>query len=358
MRIGIDTRLRNGPRGGIQRYLGNLAAELPGAAAEHELVFYGGPRPEGSAAGVTWRPAGLGAHLHVPGDLDLFHATNYFPPLLDRRPTVVTVHDLAIRRFPHLHPWQRRLRHRLLPAICRRAARIIAVSESTRTDLVRLLGLDPGAIDVIPLAVAGHFRPTPGRDAARAVRARYGLPEEFVLFAGSIQPRKNLPALIDAVAALPGALRLPLVIAGAVGDAERARLEQRARARGLRPGHELVLPGWVSEQDLPSLYGLARVFVYPSLWEGFGLPPLEAMACGTPVVVPRHSSLEELYADCSVQYEPDRETGLVAALASLLEDPERRAELVERGLKQARRRSWEQVAQDTLRSYARALGAG
>lgn len=368
MRIGIDVAPLAVRGGGIPRYVEELVRTLPECDGDEEFVLCGavdrarapapGPRLSWDRAGFPmerWvkqlRPAGAGR-------LDLFHGTNYLPPILARTPTVLTVHDLSVQLMPESHGWKRRLRHRLLPAMCRRAARLIADSFNTKRDLVRLFGIPEERIDVVYLAAGDEFRPVQDAAERERVRRRYRLPSRFVLFVGSLDPRKNLAALIAAQAKLRReGCPLPLVLGGTGPRAHVHALLALARERGLVPGRDLLLPGHVEDADLPALYGLCELFVYTSRYEGFGLPPLEAMACGAPVLIPDNSAFHELYRDTPMLFDLSAPDGLYEAMRMALECPARRKELVEQGQKRAGARSWRSVARDTLACYRRALAA-
>jgi glycosyltransferase involved in cell wall biosynthesis len=363
MRIAMDARPLASGHGGIRRYVECLARALARVAPAHEVVPCGvsraaaarldpalHARPE-RVPGARWLD-----HLWLasaPGPFDLYHGTNYVAPWWSAAPVVLTVHDLTVRLFPDTHPWRRRAMHALLPARCRRAARVIADSGATRDDLVRLCGVAPAHVDVVPLA-ADHLGPPPDDAARAAVRRRHGLPERFTLFLGALEERKNLPALLTAFASLrEEGVAHALVLAGGGAPSYVAGLRDAGRRLGLREGHEFWLPGPIDDADLPALYASCDAFVYPSLYEGFGLPPLEAMACGAPVVAARGSSLEELFAGAALLVDPHDPAALRSALARLLGDPALRDDLAARGRARAAARGWDDVARDTLAVYER-----
>ncbi len=188
------------------------------------------------------------------------------------------------------------------------------------------------------------------------MRERYGLPDRFLLYVGSVEPRKNLPSVLDAVAALKDAgRRESLVIAGRGEPKYLAHIRQVLRQNGLEEGRDVHLIGPVAEGDLAALYSLCALFVYPSLYEGFGLPPLEAMACGAPVLLAKNSSLTELFETSSAFVDLDRSDGLLRAIEQLLDSADLRAQLVEKGLKRAQSRTWDDIAVETLDVYRRAV---
>jgi glycosyltransferase involved in cell wall biosynthesis len=367
VRIGLDASPLTVVSGGIARYTGKLIDGLSRVDAQNQYVLYGAPRhthPDTLPPGVAldpihfpWKPWVDSLHLlGARRRIDLFHGTNYYAPLLTRIPTVLTVHDLTVELMPETHPPARRRWHRVLPILCRRARRIIADSHHTKNDLMRVLRVPEDKIDVIHLAAGRELAPIENERELERVRARYGLPERFMLHLGVLEPRKNVEALIRSLAALRrNGLDERLVLAGPGGDAYVETLKALARELGLEPGRDVVLPGYIQESDLAALYSASRLFVFPSFYEGFGLPPLEAMACGVPVVLAANSSLGELYTENCVMVEDTGIDTLSAAIQRALQDDALRAELAQRGQKLARSRSWDRVAEETLAVYERAL---
>jgi glycosyltransferase involved in cell wall biosynthesis len=370
MRIAIDARLWGEPRSGIGRYTRALVEALLVAAPGDEWVLYTDrlpvPQtvlPAGPAVRcLPWPQRLLWTLWALPRDLrarpvDVFHGVTGFElPPRGRIGLVTTVHDLIPLRFPHLVPWRHRLAVRaLLGGAVRRAAAVIAVSETTRTELLARYRLSPGRVRVIPEAAGPAFVPPPAGVRA-AVRARYALPGRYVLFVGLLEPKKNLRALLAAVARLRATGQLgdtTLVVAGATGWGSEPPADA-ARRLGLDGTVRFLGP--VAEADLPGLYAEAEVFVFPSLWEGFGLPVLEAMATGTPVLASRRGALPEVTGEAALLVEP--EAGPLAdALATLLGDGALRARLREAGLARAAAFSWARTAAETLAVY-RAAGEG
>jgi glycosyltransferase involved in cell wall biosynthesis len=252
-------------------------------------------------------------------------------------PAVITVHDLAIYSHPEWFPSGQAFATRVVvPRSIRRSDAIIAVSASTSADLREMFGVDPERVAVIPEAASSRYRPL-SRDDLEAERLRLRLPERFILFVGTIEPRKNLETLLEAWALLSG--RPPLVVAGAWGW----RYE-RVRERLERLGDGVKLLGAVEPAVLPALYNLATCLAHPAWYEGFGLTPLEAMACGTPVVCSDTSSLPEVVGDAALLVPPDHVEGWRRHLERLLGDGELRVELRRKGLLQAARFSWDRTA--------------
>jgi len=269
-------------------------------------------------------------------------------------PTVLTVHDLIFHLFPEHHKplnyWYLNL---ALPLYCRRATAIIAVSEATRRDLVRCWGLDPARITVVHEAADPRFRPAPP-EAIAEVRRRYGLPPRFLVTVGVIEPRKNLTRLLDALAILRRADDVHLVIVGGKGWLTTEffrKLESFAHRQAV------TLTGYVPDEDLPAVYSAAMLCVQPSLYEGFGLPLLEAMVCGVPVVCSRASSFPEIGGDAARYFEPTNAEDIAEAIRSVWRDEALRVEMQARGLAQAARFSWARAARETMAVYKRVLSA-
>jgi glycosyltransferase involved in cell wall biosynthesis len=289
------------------------------------------------------------------GDCDVYHATDHLlPPLAV--PSVFTVHDLAFLVEPRTHlPTNRLYLAAMMPRYVRAATAVIADSEATRRDLLRYYRLPPERVRVVHLGVEPQFRPLDAAAARAQVMQRHGLVAPYVLFVGTLEPRKNVRALLAAFACLVqarsdanGSSPLQLVIAGAPGwwydD-----LFRWVRARGLDSLVHFL--GRVADADLPALYSACAAFAYPSLYEGFGLPPLEALACGAPVVCSDRSSLPEVVGDAALQVDPTRPAALAAALRRVLDDESLRQSLRARGLARAAGFTWERTAAGTLAVY-------
>ena len=284
--------------------------------------------------------------------VDLVHSLASTAPLWGPFRRVVTVHDLIYARFPDAHPGLRDKGMRLLvPAAARRSRRVIADSESTRADLVELLGIPGERIDVVPLGFGTVQREQPAPPAQ--VRERFALGDRKLLLSLSAKrPHKNLAALIDALALIPAERRPVLVVPGYPTWYEQ-ELEERTRAAGVQD--DVRMPGWVSGSELEGLWGVAAAFVFPSLYEGFGLPVLEAMARGVPVACSNASSLPEVAGDAALLFDPHDVRAIAAAVERLLEDPAEAERLRARGRERVRRFTWERSARLTLESYGRAL---
>ena len=284
----------------------------------------------------------------------IFHGPNYFlPHYADKG--VVTIHDMSVLRHPEWHPTERVRQHeKLLQSSLERSQRLIAVSESTRDEIVALLGYPAENIDVTPLATGPAYRPREANDTEMLMR-RIGLRHAgFTLCVATLEPRKNIANLIHAYARLPAGLRLnyPLVLAGSRGwnSQEIYDLIEKYSKQGW-----LRYLGYISEAELPVLYSAARILAYPSWYEGFGLPVLEAMASGVPVVASDRTSLPELTHGHALHVPPGDTHALESAIGRALEDNSWRQEVIVNALNTAATYSWDNCIQSTLSTY-RKLG--
>jgi glycosyltransferase involved in cell wall biosynthesis len=286
---------------------------------------------------------------------DVAHFTNGMMPIGSPVSTIVTVHDMSLRLYPRCHPVRRLLLNRpLMQVAIRHAASIVTVSESARRDLLRLHGIAADRVSVVHEAASPAFRPITGRARLDEVRSKYGLPERFVLYVGTIEPRKNLPRLMDAFAqARRRGVPHHLVCVGPYGWSSRD-LAGRIDRLGIKPAVHFT--GYASVDDLPAIYNLGEFFVFPSLYEGFGLPVVEAMASGLPVITSNTSSLAEVAADAALTVDPASTDAIADAIVSAATDESLRADLARRGLRRARAFSWTQTAKEMLAVYHRAAG--
>ena len=401
MRVGIDYTAAAWQGAGIGRYTRELVRAIVALddAFEYRLFYAAGgidrsstylaelqalcdAHPSVRAVPIPIAPrrlTQLWQRLRVPlpvevftGPLDLLHAPDFVPPPTRAR-ALVTIHDLSFMVHPECAaPGMARYLNRAVPRGVRRADLLLADSQATRQDLIRLLGVDPARVVVIYPGVAPQFRPLPP-EQTEPVRRKFALPERFLLFVGTLEPRKNLVRLLEAFvrAIEPGAenseqyVRQPtahttqrllrelhLVIAGRRGwlyeeifaAIERLRLNERVR-----------LLDFVNDNDLPALYNLAWAFVYPSIYEGFGIPPLEALACGTPVLTADNSSLPEVVGDAALLVRAEEVASIAAGVTQIVCDEPLRARLRAAGPERARAFSWERAAQQVLACYRRLI---
>jgi glycosyltransferase involved in cell wall biosynthesis len=281
---------------------------------------------------------------------NICHYPNSIGPLLSPCRYVVTIHDMTLSIMPQYHRWRSRLLYRpLIPLVARRAERIITVSEHARADIIRLLRVPSDRVVVIPEAAAPIFHSAPPEEQAR-VRERYQLNGPYLLYVGTLEPRKNLVRLIHAWHQLwrRGAIPHQLVLVGGRGWQDAAIYRT---IKLLDCGDALRLVGYVPTADLPALYSAADAFAFPSLAEGFGLPVIEAMACGTPVLVSTAQALQELAGDAALAVDPHDQQAMAAALERLLTDPALRDDLRARGAQRAAAYSWAAAARRTLAVY-------
>jgi glycosyltransferase involved in cell wall biosynthesis len=367
MRIGFDARFIRDGFPGIGRYCHNLARALAELAADATFVVLYAPdapnrryRIEALVQpNVTLVPTeipirSVAEQVYLPRlaralSLDIYHAPYYITPYRMPCPQVLTVYDVISRR----HPGSLSLTTRLIFAATTRLAlhaadALLAISRSARRDLIDLYHVEPDRISVTPLAADPHFGPA-NADRVEAVKRRLGLPERYALCVGVDKPHKNWSRLVAAWSDLPAAVRAgyELVFAGRP-DPRYAATRQLVAALGL---DDVRFVGDVAEDDLPALYTGAALFVFPSLYEGFGLPILEAMACGTPVACSNTSSLPEVAGDAAAYFDPTDVADMAATLAHVLSDSAHRQALAELALTRAAQFSWSDTARATLAVY-------
>ncbi len=337
----LASRFLNRPSGGAP------AARPAGGAGLKALArrVVGGAAREGHAA--YFRAA---ARL---GRFDLYHEPN-FVPFPCHLPTVVTVFDLSVLLFPQWHPAKRVKAHESLYARdLARAAHVIVGTEAVRREAQTHLGLPPDRVSAMLCGVGPQFRPQPA-EAVAAVRAKHGLPPRYTLYVGTIEPRKNVGVLLRAYCDLPSDLRAacPLVLAGGWGwkaDAERALFDSEAKDKGVRH------IGYVPDADLPALYTGANALLYPSFYEGFGMPPVEAMACGTPAVTSRADAVLEAVGRAALTLDSDDLEGWRDALGRIAADPACLDEYRRRGPAHAATFTWERCAEVVYSAYRKVL---
>jgi glycosyltransferase involved in cell wall biosynthesis len=370
VRIGIDGRYLQDHFPGIGRYTYNLVRHLSTLAVEDRLIVLIDPRARNTrydlermrAPNVTLVPAPVGVfsaqqQWHLPRlarvqRLDLYHSPHYMLPYALPCPSVVTIHDLIPYLYPDSlpNPMLRWPYAALVRAALWRASAILVDAEATRRDLLRI-GAREAKIAVVPLAVDSTFGPRPASEIA-AVLERYAIQPPYVLYVGINKPHKNLVRLIRAWAALPADVRRghTLVLAGP----QDARYPQaRACVAELGLQAEVCFAGAVANEHLPALYSGALAFVFPSVYEGFGLPVLEAMACGAPVACSDRSSLPEIAADAALTFDPWRVEAIRDALQQLMTQPALRERLSMAGRARAQAFAWQETAARTLDVYRR-----
>ncbi len=374
--IGLNAQLLNlsaSYRGaGIHHYIHQLLLALPQVASQHRYEVYLNERrmsapqtamrmhytrwPARKApVRIAWEQAVL--PIAAARDrLDLLHAMAFARPLAAPCPVVLTIYDMSFERIPERFPrFQRQYLRAITRYSARHAARIIAISKSSKDDVVRFCGVPAERVRVVYCGADGNFRPY-SRERVEEFRADKGLPAHFILYLGTLEPRKNVARLVRAYAALRrnGRDKPKLVIAGAKGwgyDDVFAAVEQGDAQS------DVIFAGYVPQAELPLWYNAADLFVFPSLYEGFGLPVLEAMACGTPAITSNVSSLPEVAGDAALTIAPEDSGALSDTIQRALHDPDLRAQMRERGLRQAARFNWTEAARQTAQVYAEVLHA-
>jgi glycosyltransferase involved in cell wall biosynthesis len=302
-----------------------------------------------------WWSIGLPRYLSR-NSIELFHGTNFEVPLwlTQKLPTVLTIHDLSLLLHADTHRARlaRRAR-RMLPLMTRAATMIITPTENVKSELCEHLRISPDKVVAIPEAARRVFRPML-LDQAEAIRNRLGIGDDFLLFVGTIEPRKDLSTLVRAFEEITRAREsgLQLIIAGQQGWLVDDLLKQIDNS----PAAERIkLTGYLSDEALRALYSTCRIFIYPSAYEGFGLPPLEAMACGAPVIATRIASIIEVCRDAALMIEPGSVAALTKAISDLLDDEDVRRQLSSAGLRRAAEFSWQRTAQLTRAVYDEAI---
>lgn len=367
MRIGMEVSPLIWERTGIQNYILGLLGGMAAVAEGHEFVLYTN-RPLPFDPGLPpsfrisvvdrpsprfqlWFQTTLPRRMQRDG-LDLFHGTFYRLPILLPVPGVLTVHDLSGLLKPELHTRKTHFVNRMYPLFVRKAAAIIAVSGATASELEKRFPGTAGKTVVVHEAADPRLAPVTDPVELRRVRGKYALPERFILFLGTLEPRKNLTGLLDAFARIAPGIPHDLVIAGALGW-KTAAMEAKLSDSDLRD--RILLTGRIPDEDVPALLSLCELFVYPSLYEGFGLPVLEAMACGAPVVTSSVSSMPEVAGDAALLADPRSPEDLARAIGALARDGELRRRLSGRSRDRAAQFSWIRAAEETLSVYRIAL---
>jgi glycosyltransferase involved in cell wall biosynthesis len=372
-RIGFDARKLKDF--GIGSYISNLLeaiARRPEAAAYRFRVYVRGTERDAVPAlpgnfeivqddspGYSISELTRFAWRLLRDRLDLFHATHYVIPPLARARAVVTIHDIIHVLYPQFLPNRLALLYArvMMRRALRRADRIITVSYNSKRDLVDYFGIAPARIDVVYNGVASRFQPNLPREERDRVTAKYGLPRPYLLFLGGEKPHKNVRNVIRAFAEARRERALPhaLVLAGPMPK-NRSRVE--ALIAALDVDSRVFRTGVIPEEDLPGLFAGADAFLYPTLYEGFGLPVVEAMACGVPVLTSSTSALQEIAGGYSYLVDPMDVEAIARGIVDLATDPRRRAEFAELGKRRARDFSWDRAAEQTLKIYADALARG
>jgi glycosyltransferase involved in cell wall biosynthesis len=377
MRIGINATLLSKQRLGVASYIFSLVRGLSRIDKANEYFVFTTPDgrselslnagnfqtiiPEhdisSSLSRILWEQTGL-INETKRLKLDILHNPDHALPVFSTNSrTIMTVHDLAFLKFPKTFSIGKRIYKQLITkTTIKKADSIIAVSNSTRDDLIELFDIPRNRIHVIYEGIDGSCKPVTDRSFISKVNNKYGLAKDFILFVGAIEPRKNIPMLLKAFQRLRSekGFALDLVIAGGKGWLSQSVFDT---ARNLGIEDSVKFLGYVQKDELAVLYSIARVFAYPSLYEGFGFPPLEAMSCGAPVIVSNVSSLPEVVGDAALKIDPRDEGGLADAILKITTDDKLRAGLIKKGFERVKFFSWEKCARETLKVYEGVLRA-
>lgn len=363
MHIGIDARLLHYRQAGISRYTLQLVKGLARIESDDRYMLLQSihaREPIIKHERFTHRKVITPAHHRLeqlvfpfevsPLQLDVLHSPDFIPPFRVKCRSVITIHDLNFLLYPHFLTKDAARYYGQIDQAVRRSDAIIAVSKATRADIIRLLGVPESKVRVIYEAASPTFRPLHNPDLPREVQRRFGVRGDFVLFVSTIEPRKNVPTLLRAFRQFLDDYRLDvqLVLAGQKGWLFEEVFEL---ASELKLEDHALFVGRVSSEELLWLYNAAKALVAPSIYEGFGLTPLEALACGTPVVVANTSSLPEVVGDAGLLIDPNKADEIAVAMWRILTDSELRKSLIEKGLKRAAHFSWDKAAQETLDLY-------
>lgn len=356
LKVALDMTFPNRNAGGSGVYARSLMGALQ-QTGDVSPIEVSAPEGGGTRGTIRWLATGAKSVLRGT-DADLLHCPAYVVPWASPLPTVITLHDAATARFPRDYSLEWRLYNRfVLPRLARRASCLITPTEHARQDIARHYKLSPRLIHVTYEAAQPSYKPQPQGEVSR-YRARLGAGVPLLLFVGAPVGRKNLDLVLDILANAPVSSHLSratLLISGA--SAQGFPL-YRDRIASLRLARRVRWLGHVPYEEMPLLYASADLLVFPSLYEGFGLPPLEAMAVGTPVVASSASCLPEVLGDAALLVDPTDKMGFAQAVESALARPELRSQLIEAGKTQAAKYSWERCARETVAAYRVALKAG
>jgi glycosyltransferase involved in cell wall biosynthesis len=368
MRVGIDARLVYYSRAGIGQYIMRLAQALASLNTHYDEFILLQSRKDRTqiADGHNISRVSLLTPSHHWAEqstlrfeigrlyLDLLHSPDFIPPFRRNCKSVITVHDLAFLLYPHFLTRESARYYGQIDQAVRNTDHVIAVSESTRQDTIKLLGVSERKITVIHEAANPIYRQIDKAEAHHRVSELYDLDRDYILFVSTIEPRKNLPALLQAYRKLLDDYKVTegLVLAGSQGwlseevysIIETLNLKEHVRFLGRVPSEHLIY-----------LYNAARLLVHPSFYEGFGLPPLEAMTCGTPAIVSNVSALPEVVGDAAILIDPHDIDGLTVSMWRVLTDDDLRSALITKGLKRASMFSWKRAAEETLAVYRRVV---
>jgi glycosyltransferase involved in cell wall biosynthesis len=372
LRIAIDAHSVGTGLGGNESYATNLIKALAEIDPVNQYTLYVTKQEALDRFSNRWPNFSVRATLpHTPliripltlsaelrkNPVDVLHVQFTAPPF-SPCPVVVSIHDLSFEHLPQTFKWRSRKQLRItVRRSAREAAQVIALSEFARRDIITTYKVRPEKVSVIPLSAPTHFSPVQDEEELQRVRQTYGIEGEYILAVGAIQPRKNLSRLVAAYSRLRWArpeVKLPKLVL--VGKCAWLFDETLRTIKELEVSNSVIVTGYVPETDLPALYSGALCFVYPSYFEGFGLPPLEAMKCGAPVIAGDKTSLPEVVGDAGMLVDPFDVDNIASAIQRLITDPDLRKQLRVKGLQHAKRFDWQETARQTLSVYKKAAG--
>lgn len=378
MRVAIDVQNLLRPMTGVGYYVNNLVHALAHLPVEATIdAFYFGRRkvkngiglsggravekalrfPPGRMVQFLWKRLSFPKVDSFVGQADVFHFPNFVARPVRNGRIVVTIPDLSFMRFPQFtEPKNLSFLARHVPRSIERAEKVIAISEFTRKEIAEFFPSAEEKLAVTPLGVSESFAPNEDEEGQARVRKKYNLPSEYVLFVGTLEPRKNLKTLIEAYRIFRERWRehekIRLVVAGMKGWL----YEDTMRCiRDMPSEMAPILTGYVEDHDLPNLYSAAKMAVVPSFYEGFGLPCLEAMASGTPLICSNTSSLPEVVGEAAIMVSPDDPEEMAEAMTTVATNPELAEELIRKGIKRAKEFTWRRCAEETYRVYESAM---
>jgi len=357
MKIAIDIQTTLGKPTGFGFYVSNLVEALKKDVSDKfqlELIEPGVEKDFSTPQRFFWDQFTYPNRAKNKG-VDLLHQPCFSAPLFFPGPVVVTIHDIISILFPETIPFASRMFYsKWMPFSYRKASEIITISRSTKKDIVRVLGIDEGRITVIPLGFDKKLEKKLSKAQIDKVRAKYNLPEKYLLHIGTLEPRKNLGFLIDVFSDViaQGNNDLGLVITGKKGWYYEGLFE---KVKEYSLEERVVFTGYIDEEDKSAIYQGARVFTFPSLYEGFGLPPLEAMASGVPVISSNTSSMPEVIGDAGILLSPHDRSKWVEAIIKLSSSEKKLEEMKEKNKIQVKKFSWDKAAASTLEVYKKAI---
>jgi glycosyltransferase involved in cell wall biosynthesis len=355
MKIGIDIQTTLGQKTGFGFYVENLTKELKriGGGYDYALISPDTEKDFSAPKRFLWDQFGVTKAANQQ-KVDLLHQPAFSAPIFFKGKIVVTVHDLIAVHFGEDIPfWSRQFFGAWMPYSYKFADHMIAVSNHTKKDIIDLLKVPEDKISVIYEAADAKFKPTKDKECLNKVKEKYGINQDFILHVGTLNPRKNLGFLIDVFAEV--AKKIPnyqLVIAGKKGWYYENIMLQ-VKALGIED--KVLFIGYIDEEDKVAMYGAATLLAFPSLYEGFGLPPLEAMSCGLPVIASNRSSIPEIIGLAGPLIDPKDKLAWVKTIIAILNDKNKLAEYSQKGLVQASRFSWRKTAQETIKVYDQIL---